>query len=259
MDAREQTTGFGNLAMTTAFNRGSFHYDDGGRGALALAQFQADGAAGSKEECLAKIAEMKLREKRKSELRAAISKANSELETGVVAHGEACGPIQFELKRIDQEEVVGILEGDPMDIVRETRRIELRNQVDHHNDTLQDISARCRRKIELLENELNAPELNTDALTILQDRLLRDFADPVLKNKLAAISAVLTMFDNLERSLQKAIGETTMEIECCKEREQPFDEYLRRRERFQSQSKVLGSCVRMLSETSAELLRKIRE
>jgi hypothetical protein len=255
MDAKTSDKSGGNPTMNTVA-RGGTYFDDGGLASRRLSAFRADCAVYSRGECKQRIAEMHRREERKAELRATLAAANAELDGAVAAHGGATAPLQIELRKIDEQQTDQIIAGGQLNAKSEKRRIDLRSQVDEHNCTLQEVSDRCRRKIELLETELDSPELDTSAANILHGMLLNEFADGRKRARLDALQSVQQIFEQPLKSISQSIVESREQIRQCEQRKhfEGAATYQKRLGCSELQASILGRCLSELRSEAAALL-----
>ncbi len=176
------------------------------------------------EERLAKRAELKrrlaernVRNKQLTALRSHLAAINGKTDDAANQHQKSCGPLQAELKQIDDLQLTEIMDGERNDPTHDQRRLEIVGEIGRLNEMLEATSQTNKRLAEnieiqiaelgstvsktvTLENDLvkmAAPELH-DRNEVLKSR--QRWADRRLK---AAVEAVENCQTNLRIARQQ--------------------------------------------------------
>ena len=122
----------------------------------------------------------------------AIRSVDAESDKGVVAHAKSTGPLQRELKSIEDKLVEALVTGSKTGNTKlETRRAAIIGELATANEQLESIADACKQRRGLLEHELASSALSTAARGALKRGLMKH-GDPALLDEHALATTSLS-------------------------------------------------------------------
>jgi hypothetical protein len=153
------------------------------------------------EERLAKRAELKrrlaernVRNKQLTALRSHLAAINGKTDDAANQHQKSCGPLQAELKQIDDLQLTEIMDGERNDPTHDQRRLEIVGEIGRLNEMLEATSQTNKR---LAENiEIQIAELgSTISKTVSLENELARTADRALHDRNAVLKSRIRWAD----------------------------------------------------------------